>query len=157
MARTMARLTVAWQLQWERSASSGGYGWVALHFCVASRPSPELTTFVTVFCCRLSIVNFMMPREIRTLFVSSLLCSVVAFERAQFVPRGIPEEATYEGGWARGIAGATCPSDASVTCSATSLTNKSCCPAGQFCFGVSSYYCCPTSKCLLLLSPPMRR
>ncbi|KUJ07607.1 uncharacterized protein LY89DRAFT_789672 [Mollisia scopiformis] len=81
----------------------------------------------------------------RVLFCS--LATTQAFRLAQPVPQpDISKRVTYNGGWALGLSGSSCPSDAPVACSTQSgSVNPMCCPSGQTCSGDIRPYCCPTS------------
>jgi len=82
------------------------------------------------------------------LFISSLLAVTEGHTRAKLV---LQERATYNGGWALGIPGSTCPSIAPVACdTGDSTVNPNCCPSGQTCLGLIDPYCCPTGA----LPPP---
>ena len=59
-------------------------------------------------------------------FILSLAVTAHAYKLARLVPQ---ERSTYEGGWALGLPGPTCPSDAPVACGTNDDTvNPACCP-----------------------------
>ena len=86
-----------------------------------------------------------------TLTLLLLLTTTQARQLAQKVSkRELEERATYNGGWALGIPGTSCPADAPVACAPNSgSVNPSCCPSGQTCFGSIDPHCCP--GCMLNL------
>lgn len=70
---------------------------------------------------------------------------------AELVPQfsHIEGRATYEGGWALSLPGATCPANAPVACSTwAGAVNPTCCPDGQICKGINWPHCCPDSTYL---------
>jgi hypothetical protein len=77
-------------------------------------------------------------------FIAPLLWTANAYQGELAIP-AIQHRATYNGGWPLGIPGDTCPTEAPTLCGGgDAVTN--CCPQGQFCFGDSPFYCCPTSN-----------
>jgi hypothetical protein len=85
-----------------------------------------------------------MPRFIfdMSLLLTLLLLPARAYQ-GSLAPLAIQQRGTYNGGWALGLSGDTCPSDAPVQCGGGG-TNPMCCPPGQTCFGTAALYCCPT-------------
>ncbi|KAF8857806.1 hypothetical protein BDZ45DRAFT_422310 [Acephala macrosclerotiorum] len=83
------------------------------------------------------------------LFLSpSIFATTQALERAPLIRKGddVLKRASYNGGWALGLPGSTCPSDAPVACDTGSGSiNPTCCPSGQTCSGNIHPYCCPSS------------
>ncbi|CZR67573.1 uncharacterized protein PAC_17472 [Phialocephala subalpina] len=81
------------------------------------------------------------------LFLPSLFSTAQALQRAPRVQQlDVSRRATYNGGWALGLPGSTCPSDAPVACDTGSGSiNPTCCPSGQTCSGSIRPYCCPSS------------
>jgi hypothetical protein len=85
-----------------------------------------------------------MPRFIFDMsLLLTLLFSPARAYQGSLAPLAIQQRGTYNGGWALGLSGDTCPSDAPVQCGGGG-TNPMCCPPGQTCFGTTALYCCPT-------------